>query len=451
MRRKRIIIIVIVAFLLAGIFIGFGIHFNNISKPQYIFKSGISIISDNFKNYFNLEDRGIGDNFTIESSIDYNLDSEYYKRTSQSDTEDLKTYNLINNLTNMTDSFVYKQSKKDKTAYIELNEKIKNEEVVDKKVYISNATKYYYVNGILKNYVNDGTCNYFETLTEDNTTKSNIDYLYDFIVESIGNNIKNEYFKEYTVEESINGTKKSVHQISLEVDDYLIHKVLNGVLSDLKKDKKANYILSNIDTTFSKYKIKDSKKFLDKNEVYTINIYTTKVLCKPLKYEIIYLDKDVKKKYIYEGNSSKGTYYYVEDDNVKYTADVSIKENNISAKIYDSKSKNIGELKVEKTGINRTFDFVFDNGEKKWDIVYYSKYSKIKNGSYTNEKKASFKYVLNKESKLNGDVTITTKVSKDVKIEEDVSNAILESKLTDEQKNLFDTKKDKVKERFERK
>ena len=451
MKRKRIIIIVIVAFLLAGVFIGFGIYFNNISKPQYIFKTGINIISDNFKNYFNLEDRGMGDNFTIESSIDYNLDSEYYKRTSQSDPEDLKTYNLINNLTDMKHSFVYKQSKKDKTAFIELNEKIKDEEVVDKKVYISNATKYYYVNGILKNYVNDGTCNYFETLTEENTTKSNIDYLYDFIVESIGNNIKNEYFKEYNVEESINGTKKSVHQISLEVNDKLIHKILNGILDDLKKDKKANYILSNIDNTFSKYKIKDSEKFIDKNETYTINIYTTKVLCKPLKYEVVYMDKDIKKKYIYEGDGNKGTYYYVEDDNVKYTADISIKENIISAKIYDSKSKSIGELKVEKNGINRTFDFVFDNGEKKWDIVYYSKYSKIKNGSYTNEKKASFKYVLNKESKLNGDVTITTKVSKEVKIEEDVSDAVLESKLTDDQKSLFDTKKDKVKERFERK
>ena len=163
------------------------------------------------------------------------------------------------------------------------------------------------------------------------------------------------------------------------------------------------------------------------------------------------MDKDIKKKYIYEGDGNKGTYYYVEDDNVKYTADISIKENIISAKIYDSKSKSIGELKVEKNGINRTFDFVFDNREKKWDIVYYSKYSKIKNGSYTNEKKASFKYVLNKESKLNGDVTITTKVSKEVKIEEDVSDAVLESKLTDDQKSLFDTKKDKVKERFERK
>ena len=40
----------------------------------------------------------MGDNFTIESSIDYNLDSEYYKRTSQSDPEDLKTYNLLENI-----------------------------------------------------------------------------------------------------------------------------------------------------------------------------------------------------------------------------------------------------------------------------------------------------------------------------------------------------------------
>lgn len=449
MKRKLIIFIGIITFILAVVSFGMGLYFNYISKPHNIFAIGIDVISDGFKNYFYSPNiANIGDNFSMENSISFDLDSEYYKRTSTSNSDDLKFYRLIKNLSNTKTNIILKHSKKEKTGYIGINQKLNDEELINSKIYVANATKYYFVNGILKNYVNDGTCNYFESLN-DSSIKENIDYLYDFIVDSLKSNLKDSYFKTYDKSENINGNNKDVHQVLLEVDDKLIHDILNDILKDLKDDKKANDILTNIDPTFSKYELKTDKVFLNSNEKYTINVYTTKVLYKPLKYEIIHLNGDSKNIYSFEENGDNWDFFYIEDDKVKYKSSITFKNNNINAMIYNSTSEKVGELKLERDKNNIAFDFNFDDLDEKVDIVYYSKNEK-KDNDVVIEKKISFKHILNKESKLSGNVLFNSKISKDVKIEEDVSNAVLEAKLTDEEKKKFNEKIDRVRERLEK-
>ena len=112
-------------------------------------------------------------------------------------------------------------------------------------------------------------------------------YVYNYIFKSLKKSLKEEYFKQEEKEENIDGNKKNVHEISLRVDNALIINILNSVIDDLKSDKKAYSILTDIDPSFKKYRIKDNAKYLDKDETYTIHVYTTKVLYRPLKYRVI--------------------------------------------------------------------------------------------------------------------------------------------------------------------
>ena len=62
----------------------------------------------------------------------------------------------------------------------------------------------------------------------------------------------------------------------------------------------------------------------------------------------------------------------------------------------------------------------------------------------------TFKYLENRVSKLSGEVQAITEISDDVKIDEDVSNAVLKASLTNEQKANLDTRREFVKTRLER-
>ena len=99
-------------------------------------------------------------------------------------------YNLINNLNNSETNFKIQKNASKNTGYIELNQKIGEEDIIDAKYYISDSTKYYFVKGIVDTYINDGGCNYFESINTNTTEKDNINYLYNTIIRSIKNNLK---------------------------------------------------------------------------------------------------------------------------------------------------------------------------------------------------------------------------------------------------------------------
>ena len=123
----------------------------------------------------------------------------------------------------------------------------------------------------------------------------------------------------------------------------------------------------------------------------------------------------------------------------------------LECKIKDSTDKEIGVFKVEKSDISTYYTFNFDDGTKKYDIIYSSKYNDVKdNKSFVNDKELSFKYIENKVSILSGTIKFNAKANTDVKIDEDVSEAVLVSTLSEDQKNKYYTKIDRVKERLKR-
>ena len=453
MKKKKVFLFIIFLFVVIAITsISVGVYFNKLARPNAIFGGVIDSLSEKMNRYTKVDSAFVvGDNFTVNGDLKYEVDSEYYFNRYFTDMDIQKKYNVLINLNKLDTHYTVSQDKKKNTALLELKEMIGEEAIVFYKLFVTNSTQYYYLDGVSDTYVNNGTCNYFETLGEEITTKDNIDYLNRFLVLSLKKNMKEEYFQSKLVDENIRGSVQNVNRISIRFTDSMIHTLLKDILKDFKEDDKASKILNNIDPSFSSYKINDDKIYLEKDESYTLDIYTTKVLYKPIKFHILHLNGEEKTDIIYEGDLSGGTIYVSRNDKAEYQMPVKISSHQIFVDIQDVKGNHLGEVRLEKNQHNITFNYSFEQDNKKYDVIYSSKYSSIKKKkSYQNEKKLSFKILENKESKINGTVTLTFKVKNQSKIEEDISNAILASSLTEEQKQVFENKRTLVRERMER-
>lgn len=448
--KRSIIFTVCFLLVLASLSFFVGFYLYKKSKPQVIFERNADLLIDSINHYLQPgDDFFVGDNFTIDSTINFSLDSEYYSR--QSTLEDIKKYNLIQNLNQADTHLLLKQSKERQSLFGHFYQSIGSEKLVDDKLLIDNATEYYFVNQFIGYYINNGSCNYFEALNGNNTTKSNIEYLYNFILNSLKLNIMKEKFTAAETKASIYGRKQRVHQVTIEFSDSTIHSILNGVLNDLKRDEQSYFILKNVYRDFPKYKIKKAVHFLDDNEVYALNIYTSRFFYRPLKYEFIHIKKEQKQVLSCEINKSSVDIFYYENNKYSYHITLLFHSDDIILNIFNSKNKKLGESHFENDKNNVTFNLSFDNGKLKYDFIYSSKMLGLKkNKSYDYEQKLSFKIIDDKVVLLNGNILIDSKISNKAKIVEDVSSAKLSSKLSDEEKSILKLRKETIIKRLER-
>ena len=348
-----------------------------------------------------------------------------------------KKNNIVNNFNNINIDYELTQDKNNKKLLLSLDGKNPTKSILNYKLLVENSTEYYFVEDVLDNYINDGNNNYFEMFQEDSTTTSNMNYMYEFISTSFAKQLGNKAEK-YEKITTINNNKEKVNQITVKLTNKVINDILNGILEDIKKDN-----------DFTKRKIED-KAYLGKNESYTINVYSSKYLNKPLKYEIIYLNGDKKRIYSYEGNSTKGLFYYSEDDNLKYSADYKATKNTIDIKVCDKYQKDVGSIKVNKDTNNTLLNISLNLEKSNYDIIYSKKYRNYtKNKEYEVEDIISFKILGEKEIRLVGEAKANTLVNKEIKIEENIDTAIFTSKLSEEQKYNFDNIYENVKRRLE--
>lgn len=441
-------LIIFLVFLVAFLFIGLGIYFVRLGSPNKIVGSVIDRADGLFRNYFSKSNfYTVSDNYTVESKVDFDLNSEYDTAMSKTDLEALKRVNYLKNLSLMETDILFQQNKETKQLFFELHEKIGAEELVGYKYFIDNSTEYYFLNNFLTTYVNNGSCNYFESFIEGGTSRENFEYLYDFVIESLKNNLKAEYFEEYDARLTIDGKEQEVKQVSLKVSDSFLRDIGNAILKDLKEDEKASKILTSIDKNFKKKKIKDSQTFLGDKESYTVNVYATKLFSKPVKFEVIYLDGTNKKTFSYE----EGKAYYIENGGVVFDIDTLFMDDRYQLDIHNSSGSKLGVFKLEFDKDRLNLDFSLTKDNKKVDFVYGRKYVSVqKNKKYTREDKLAIKVIENKVSKLSGNIGIVSTVSRGAKIKEEVDNVVLASSLTPEQQANLDNKQRRVRERLEK-
>ena len=440
------IIGIITCIVLAIILIVIGCYLSYVSNPKQIIKTSINnfalALNDLFKKD---EDLDMKDTYTLTSDIKLDLKSN---NTINQNTQQLIINNLLKNLSNTNNSLVYKKDKNKKQLYINWATNYNNQELLNTKYLISDSTEYYYVSGFLDKYVNNGTNNYFESLNEETTTKDNITYIYDTILKSLQENLKDDYFEKYQETTSFSSKDEKLTKVSLKLNNERLKKISSGILKDLKNDSKAKGILTNTDKDFFKKKDKDSTKFLEKDENIIFNVYTTNILHKIKKYELIYQNNTEETKITYEQDidKSQGTMYIIENNKVTYELKITKVNNKYKINILDANSNNqLGKITFEKNNKRTSLLVDFSNNNNQINIDYDLRLSNIvPNKSYDSTMKLSLKIIENNTSILNGSIKATNKITNKVKISEETQTSILESSITEEQRNILNQKLESI-------
>ncbi len=443
------ILLILVIIILAGFCFYYGYILNNASKPKNVYNKVIDEIDKNIFDYFKLEKKYIlGDDFEISGNTEFNLDGTYYLNNSLVNPDDIKIYNKMVNLTNTDTSYKYVQNDQDNKLYKEIKQVINGEEVLLKKTLIENATEYVYINGVSDKYINNGTNIYFENISNSNSSLDNIEYLHEFVIESLKNNLLEEYFDKENKTTMIDNSNVKTYQMSIRIDDKRLKTILNGILKDIKKDERAKNIVSGFYNDFSNYKISD-ERILGINERYTINIYTDRVWFSPLKYEIVHLNENEREVYTYVGDL-EGRLTYVKGEEFKYGVDVTINHKLLLFEYTDAALKKLGKIKVDKNSNIYSLDVDLKLDNKTYLITYSSKVKDYKrNKEFSIYDTMKIKYSENDIVKFSGDIKNTIEVSTNNTIKEEVGDVIIRSSLTEEENN-YNNLKERVIERFER-
>ncbi len=453
MIKKVFKVLFFLFFVLFAIFlICFGFYIQNISSPKYIYKSGMSKVMNTFVDYLSYDnDYVFGDNFNIDGNLALNISNDVYKNKALYDSEYLKKNNLINNLSNMEINYRISQNRKSKQLFLSLNEQMENNIIFNGNYLVDDSTKYYLVNSIDKNYINAGNNNYFEMFGENETTISNFRYLYEFIIDSLSLNMQ-EGTVVYESNIDISDKDCDVRQISYKFTNDSVIKLFNSVVKDMKKDERANKIMSSIYPDFSGFRLSNNDNILKKNESYTLNIYTGKIFGNPLRYEVVYINGDNKKVYTYEGDDTSGIFYYSVNDEARYSAKYSSDNKNIKMVFFDRLSENVGKLVLSRDKNGVKVNSSMDIEGKSYDINYSSKNSNLlKHKSFDNQKSLTLKIINGSTIELSFDAILTSTISSDTDIREDISGAILKSTLSDDKKTTLQNLYDDVKMRLEQK
>lgn len=426
-----------VMIIIAMIMISSGLYLNYHTNPKILLSKTFNNLIKIVENTKSNEDiTGISENFTLNSNIKFNIGNQSIQKSI--DTKDAQNKNLITNLNNTTTNLTLVQDKTNKKMYASINSKLGQEELINAKYLVENATEYYYVKDIVNNYVNNGNSAYFEALNSATTTKENIIYILQMTSKSLEKRLKNEYFTKTKEQTLLNNKIKKLNKISLKLTDTTTKELVNNIIIDLKEDKKANQILTSIDKNFFKNIIDNENKIFNYNEIITINMYITN-LGDIKKYELIYLEKEKENKLTYEAETEQ--IYYIENNQIIYDIKYESSEDEKNLIFYNDQGEEQGKIVYDKT-INRTL--INGNLKRKSDIIdiiYDSSIEDIeKNISYTNKINFLLKVSSPTGNIVNTTININNNLKSSTMINEDTTASVFASSLTEDEEKLLNNK-----------
>ena len=426
-----------VMIIIAMTMISSGLYLNYHTNPKILLSKTFNNLIKIVENTKSNEDiTGISENFTLNSNIKFNIGNQSIQKSI--DTKDTQNKNLITNLNNTTTNLTLVQDKTNKKMYASINSKLGQEELINAKYLVENATEYYYVKDIVNNYVNNGNSAYFEALNSATTTKENIIYILQMTSKSLEKRLKNEYFTKTKEQTLLNNKIKKLNKISLKLTDTTTKELVNNIIIDLKEDKKANQILTSIDKNFFKNIIDSENKIFNYNEIITINMYITN-LGDIKKYELIYLEKEKENKLTYEAETEQ--IYYIENNQIIYDIKYESSEDEKNLIFYNDQGEEQGKIVYDKT-INRTL--INGNLKRKSDIIdiiYDSSIEDIeKNISYTNKINFLLKVSSPTGNIVNTTININNNLKSSTMINEDTTASVFASSITEDEEKLLNNK-----------
>ena len=250
---------------------------------------------------------------------------------------------VIGNLNNSTFNYEYRLDTGSKRMYMDGSLLLNATELLGINFYQAEDISYVFLRNIFDKYIVIENSDIFTYLEESNQAVEDVNYIYDKIIESLGNNITTDDIKVTNQD----GKKK----ISLELNEERLNEISKNIVNNLKKDKKAKEILGNsldeLDTTTSNSSSDNNSYlyysiYLEKDDIVT---YEFGVKDKDGDYSIEFNNGNEKSFVIKEGNteslkavieeSNGTTTINLSSDNTSIGT-VSINDNNISLSIGDA-------------------------------------------------------------------------------------------------------------------
>lgn len=317
MKKKKIIVTIVIIVAIGLLVAGGILVYQNYSNKNRIVTS-FNELKTALAETLNLDENTTNTKITqtVTGSTRFNINPMLGNSEDGSDV-------IIGNLNNSTFNYEYRLDTESKRMYMDGSLLLNATELLGINFYQAEDISYVFLRNIFDKYIVIENSDIFTYLEESNQTVDDVNYIYDKIIESLGNNITTDDIKVTNQD----GKKK----ISLELNEERLNEISENIVNDLKKDDKAKEILGNsldeLDTTTSSSS-SDNNNYL---------------------YYSIYLEKDDIVTYEFGLNDSDGNY--------------SIEFNNGSEKSFVIKEGNTESLKavIEESNGTTTINLSSDN------------------------------------------------------------------------------------------
>ena len=337
MKKKKIIVTIVIIVAIGLLVAGGILVYQNYSNKNRIVTS-FNELKTALTETLNLDENTTNTKITqtVTGSTRFNINPMLGNSEDGSDV-------VIGNLNNSTFNYEYRLDTESKRMYMDGSLLLNATELLGINFYQAEDISYVFLRNIFDKYIVIENSDIFTYLEESNQAVDDVNYIYDKIIESLGNNITTDDIKVTNQD----GKKK----ISLELNEERLNEISKNIVNDLKKDDRAKEILGNsldeLDTTTSSSSSDNNSYlyysiYLEKDDIVT---YEFGVNDKDGDYSIEFNNGNEKSFVIKEGNteslkavieeSNGTTTINLSSDNTSIGT-VSINDNNISLSIGDA-------------------------------------------------------------------------------------------------------------------
>ena len=248
---------------------------------------------------------------------------------------------IINNLNSSSFNYQYRLDTEAKKMYLEGSLVQNAAETLGINFYQNENISYIFLRNIFDKYIMINDNDIFTYLEENQKAIDDINYIYDKVIESLGNNITSDDIKI--------STENNEKKISLELDEKRLNEISNNIINDLKNDNRAKEILGeNIDNldTSNDSNNSDSKSYLAYNIYLNKNDIAT--------YEFVLNDSE--NNYSIAYNKKENSFSIKENDKETFKGVISTKDNATTITL-TSDNTNIGTITISENNISANIIF----------------------------------------------------------------------------------------------
>ncbi len=374
MKKKKIIVTIVIIVAIGLLVAGGILVYQNYSNKNRIVTS-FNELKTALTKTLNLDENTTNTKITqtVTGSTRFNINPMLGNSEDGSDV-------VIGNLNNSTFNYEYRLDTESKRMYMDGSLLLNATELLGINFYQAEDISYVFLRNIFDKYIVIENSDIFTYLEESNQAVDDVNYIYDKIIESLGNNITTDDIKVTNQD----GKKK----ISLELNEERLNEISKNIVNDLKKDDKAKEILGNsldeLDTTTSSSSSDNNSYlyysiYLEKNDIVT---YEFGLNDSDGNYSIEFNNGSEKSFVIKEGNtdslkavieeSNNTTTINLSSDNTSIGT-ITINDNNISFSIGDASTGVLLNANltssIENNVITTTFNMAISSSGSNIDVL----------------------------------------------------------------------------------